>query len=184
MEPSKSKLIATNKYRSGLSLILFFSYFSLVNACTYNKELSMLKAEEGNLQSETSWTTERPPSIKEVTNAVKNDTANEKMEAMGNWWLYGPGIGHTILNLGTVVVFPPYAIYLLGNATLGLTGNEPLRIIDIIPQGPKEVVNDAIDGVCSVPGRMTSLIASRPYVETLPLVTTLEEEERNEKVLE
>lgn len=184
MQTLTSKSYATSNNRSLISLAILLVHLTLISACSHRNELSMLHQEETELQSETRWTTERPPSIKEVTDAVKNNTANEKMEAMGDWWFFGPGIGHTILNLGSVVVFPPYALYLLGNATLALTGNEPVRIIDIFPSGPKEVVNEAIDGVCSVPGRMTSLIASRPYVETLPLVISQGEKELQNKLSE
>lgn len=115
-----------------------------------------------------SWDLESPPSIKEISKAVKNDTANDQLKGVGEWWLFGPGLGHSILNIGTAVLFPPYALYLLGNAGLALAGEEPIRIVNILPEGgPREAVNNTLDGICSVPGRITSGIAQRPYVETL-----------------
>jgi hypothetical protein len=120
--------------------------------------------------SEKRWTSEHPPSMEEITRAVKNDTASQQMAGMGEWWLFGPGLGHSILNIGTAVVFPPYALYLLGNAGLALAGKEPLRIIDILPETPRGIVSQSIDEVCSVPGRLNAAVARRPYVDTIPLI--------------
>ncbi len=113
------------------------------------------------------WDLEHPPSIKEISKAVKDDTAGEQLEGIGTWWLFGPGLGHSILNIGTAVLFPPYALYLLGNAGLALAGEEPIKIVNILPHGPRELVSNSIDSVCSVPGRITSAVAQRPYVEQL-----------------
>jgi hypothetical protein len=158
------------------SLFHFFLILALFStaACSSHSIHSFSKDHDlvahTSAHSEKRWTSEHPPSIQEITRAVKNDTANQQLAGMGEWWLYGPGIGHSILNIGTAVVFPPYALYLLGNAGLALAGKEPVRIIDILPERPREIVSHSIDGVCSVPGRINAAIARRPYVDKITFI--------------
>ncbi|HMO17875.1 MAG TPA: hypothetical protein PKA63_06730 [Oligoflexia bacterium] len=118
--------------------------------------------ESGSLKP---WTLDRPPSMNEVREVVKNGEADKHLSAMGDWWLYGPGMGYAMLNLGTVLLFPPYALYLLGNAALSISGNEPVRLIDVIPEnGGREVVEGVLDEVCSVPGKLNAAIAGRDFI--------------------
>lgn len=96
-------------------------------------------------------------------------TEQDVQKAVGNWF-YGPGLGQTVLNVGAVVAFPPYAVYLIGNAGLSLAGFQQLFITDLLPEQPREVVLTAYDGVTSVPGRMTSFVAGRDYYQPQPNV--------------
>lgn len=65
-----------------------------------------------SFNSET-WQTDKPPSIGEITKAVNEKKVDEKLDGMKDWWLYGPGMGKTILNVGTTIIFPPMlSIYL------------------------------------------------------------------------
>ena len=90
---------------------------------------------------------------------------SEQLSNSGHKWFYGGGIGRTIANVGTVVVFPPYALYLLGNAGLALAGYSPLYVSDLLPEQPREYVLGAYDGVTSVPGRLNALIAGESFQE-------------------
>lgn len=95
--------------------------------------------------------------------AVENKDLGKKIEGMKDWWLYGPGMGKTLLNIGTTVVFPPYGLYLLANAGLSLSGYQPIKPIEAIPEGPKEVINEAFDDIVSVPGKISAIVANREY---------------------
>ncbi|MFN8388733.1 MAG: hypothetical protein U0136_00415 [Bdellovibrionota bacterium] len=108
-----------------------------------------------------------PPSFKEiVANAeerARDGTADDQLSEFGNRWFYGGGVGRTIANVGTVVVFPPYALYLLGNAGLALAGYQPVHVTEALPDPARDTVNEIYDGVTSVPGRITSAIAGKPF---------------------
>lgn len=78
-------------------------------------------------------------------------------------WFYGQGVGVFSLNIGTVVLFPPYALYLLLNAGIGLSGYEPISPISYIPGVPGDYVRASYDAITSVPGRATSGIAGEPF---------------------
>ena len=93
---------------------------------------------------------------------------NGALKEAGSQWLYGPGLGQTATNVGTVVVFPPYALYLLGNAGLSLAGFEQLYITKLLPQAPRKHVLDFYDGITSVPGRLSALVAGKEYYQPEP----------------
>ncbi len=78
-------------------------------------------------------------------------------------WVYGHGIGETALNIGTAVVFPPYALLLVGNAGLVLSGHEPLRLSEALPGGLREGWRGVYDGVTSVPGRVSAGINDEEF---------------------
>ena len=78
-------------------------------------------------------------------------------------WFYGQGLGATSLNVGTVVLFPPYALYLLLNAGLGLSGYEPIQPLSYVPGEPGDYVRASYDAITGVPGRATAGIAGEPF---------------------
>ncbi|MBP9837310.1 MAG: hypothetical protein KBC84_01205 [Proteobacteria bacterium] len=91
---------------------------------------------------------------------IKTDT---QLEQVGSNWFYGQGIGKTTLNVGTAIAFPPYLIYLVGNAGLSLAGYQPLSISGILPEDSKNFVDKVYDETTSVPGRITSGVAGVEY---------------------
>ena len=91
------------------------------------------------------------------------EEADEQLARFGNHWFYGPGMGQTMANVGTVIAFPPYALYLLGNAGLTIAGYEPVYITEALPEKPRRYVLGAYNGVVSIPGRITSAIAGESY---------------------
>lgn len=97
----------------------------------------------------------------------KSNTQNQKLEEFSSAWLYGHGMGRTMLNVGTVIVFPPYALYLLGNAGLQLAGYEELRLSALLPEPAEELFSGAYNGVTSVPGRISAEIAGREFDDRL-----------------
>lgn len=106
----------------------------------------------------------QPMSFHEITR-YSSETPPEELQAQleqqAESWLYGPGIGRTMLNIGTTIVFPPYGLYLLGNAGLALAGLDPVYLTDILPETPRQEVLSVYDRVASVPGRVAASIAGR-----------------------
>ena len=93
------------------------------------------------------------------------DEANKELEKQGENWLYGPGFGSTTLNIATCIVFPPYILYLLGNAGLEMAGYEPIHITDAVPDPANESVNEVYNQVVSVPGRIAAETAGEEFRE-------------------
>jgi hypothetical protein len=110
---------------------------------------------------------ERPVSIPALatgeTKPPEPEEFSEQLRTSGRKWLYGGGLGRTMVNVGTVVVFPPYVLYLLGNAGLALAGYEPLHMTSLLPDTPRQYVDDAYDATTSVPGRTVSFVAGEEY---------------------
>ena len=111
----------------------------------------------------------RPPSFKQITAAAAerpptSDELSQQLAVAGHRWFYGQGIGTTMLNVGTVVLFPPYALYLLGNAGVAFAGYEPLYVTDALPEPAKKEVLGLYNGVTGVPGRLNALVAGERFV--------------------
>jgi len=103
----------------------------------------------------------------DLESAVEKPLPPEKSEELlgevGNNWLYGQGIGNTAATVGTVVLFPPYALLVLGNVGLEAAGYEPLWLSDALPAKGRQAWHTAYDGVTSGPGRLAASIAGREY---------------------
>ena len=69
-----------------------------------------------------------------------------------------------MLNVGTVVLFPPYALYLLGNAGVAFAGYEPMYVTDALPEPARKEVLGLYNGVTGVPGRLNALVAGERFV--------------------
>ena len=112
-----------------------------------------------------------------TTNSLADDSVSEKQDlakeltlsGLGSRWLYGQGLGTSMVNISTSILFPPYAVYLLGNAGLEIAGLQTLYATDALPEKPRSFVLEFYDGVTSVPGRLAALIAGRAYHEKKPL---------------
>ena len=93
------------------------------------------------------------------------EEANRKLAQFGHDWFYGGGLGRTTLNVGAVVLFPPYALYLVGNACLQLADKDPIYVTDALPEKPREGVLRVYDEFTSVPGRITAGVSGEEFVE-------------------
>lgn len=91
------------------------------------------------------------------------DQAQELLGEMGSNWLYGQGVGQTVLNAGAIYVFPPYGLYVLGNSLLSFTGYEPLYVSNLLPDEEKKQFNVFYDNLTSAPGRVNAAIAGKEY---------------------
>ncbi len=98
----------------------------------------------------------RQPLSPEETKALLNDAA-------GNWF-YGQGMGRTMMQVGAIVVFPPYALFLLGNAALTAGGYQPLRFSDALPPDGRDRFLTFYNDVSSGPGRFSAALAGREFI--------------------
>lgn len=112
---------------------------------------------------------EKPPEegdheiIELVKKPISPEKSGELLKQTGGNWFYGQGIGETAVNVGTSVVFPPYAIYYLGNMALSVAGYEPLYVTNALPEDSRDAVNGVYSGVTSAPGRLTAAVAGEEF---------------------
>jgi hypothetical protein len=72
-------------------------------------------------------------------------------------------LGDAAVNLGAVIVFPPYLIYLIGNTALSLSGYEPVTVSSLLPEEEGKAWSNGYDRVVSGPGRVVAATAGREY---------------------
>lgn len=137
------KIKGTAIFRFTFQVIMVIS----VSACSLLKE-----KKEPQIDFQTAVEKPLPP-----------EKTEELLEEVGSNWFYGQGLGETALTAGTIIVFPPYAIYVLGNGILSLSGYEEIRVTDALPDQEKEQWNSAYNTVTSGPGRLTAAIAGKEF---------------------
>ena len=110
---------------------------------------------------------EKPKSDQDELSAVSkpmsSEQAKEVLGEVGSNFAYGPGLGDAAVNLGAVIVFPPYIVYLLGNTALSLSGYEPVTVSSLLPEEQGKAWSHGYDTVVSGPGRMVAAAAGREY---------------------
>jgi hypothetical protein len=94
---------------------------------------------------------------------MSSDQAKEVLSTVGGNFAYGSGLGDAALNVGTAVVFPPYALYLVGNAVLSLSGYEPVTIASLLPEEDGKKWSNTYDSLVSGPGKVVAAVAGREY---------------------
>ena len=105
-----------------------------------------------------------PPPLEDVQlKPLTPEESKEMLGTLGEDYIYGPGLGETALAAGGVILFPPYALVLLGNAALSLSGYDTIGVGTLLPEKEEKAWDSMYDGVVSVPGRVTSGIADTPY---------------------
>lgn len=107
-----------------------------------------------------------PQKIDETSLVGKQLSPQESEELLANVgqnYIYGPGLGETILNVGTAVAFPPYLIYLVGNAVLSISGYEPLSVARALPDETGKAWSETFDEAVSGPGRVVAAVAGEEY---------------------
>ena len=110
---------------------------------------------------------EKPKSQVDEMSAVgkpmSNDQAKAVLGEVGGNFAYGPGLGDAAVNLGAVIVFPPYILYLLGNTALSLSGYEPVTVSSMLPEEQGKAWSNGYDTVVSGPGRVVAATSGREY---------------------
>lgn len=105
----------------------------------------------------------KPSELAIVGKPMPPEKAKEVLSELGQNFAYGPGLGDAALNIGTAVVFPPYAIYLLGNVLLSVSGYEPVTVASLLPQEQGQAWSNTYDSVVSGPGKVVAAMAGREY---------------------
>lgn len=95
--------------------------------------------------------------------ALNKEERDELLREVGGNYVYGQGLGKTMLNVGSVVLFPPYAAYLLGNTVLEYSGYEPMEISSALPDTGRESWKQMYETVTSAPGRVVAAVAGEEY---------------------
>jgi hypothetical protein len=98
-----------------------------------------------------------------VSKPMSSEQAKEVLGEVGSNFAYGPGLGDAAVNLGAVIVFPPYILYLLGNTALSLSGYEPVTVSSLLPEEQGKAWSNGYDTVVSGPGRVVAAAAEREY---------------------
>ena len=102
--------------------------------------------------------------LREVNNKeLSPETSREVLNQMAGNWFYGQGVGETLLNVGTVAAFPPYAAVVVGNTVLSVAGYEKIGVSTVLPKEDKKAWNSFYDGVTSGPGRLNAAVAGKDY---------------------
>lgn len=104
-----------------------------------------------------------PSGVDMVGKPMPPDKAKEVLSTAGSNFAYGPGLGDAAVTVGTVVVFPPYALYLLGNAVLSLSGYEPVTVSSMLPEEQGKAWSNTYDSMVSGPGKVVAAMAGHEY---------------------
>jgi hypothetical protein len=91
------------------------------------------------------------------------EETQEMLAEAGSNWLYGHGFGSTVITVGTIALFPPYALYIIGNSVLAVSGEDPVRFSDVLPADEQSRWEEFYDNVASGPGRLAAAIAGREF---------------------
>lgn len=106
---------------------------------------------------------DKPSGLDVVGKPMTSEQAKEVLGTVGGNFAYGSGLGDAALNVGTAVIFPPYALYLLGNAVLSVSGYEPVTISSLLPEEDGKNWSKTYDTMVSGPGRVVAAMAGREY---------------------
>ena len=91
----------------------------------------------------------------EKTKAILKDVSQN--------WVYGDGIGKSIFHVGATIAFPPYALALLGNTAISLSGYQPLGVSYFLNEEQKPGWDSFHSNLFSGPGRLISALSGEEY---------------------
>lgn len=160
-------MLNIDKYQICIALLLIFTSCSTREPqYYYPEETSQNQEPELYQRARLDYQADRQDQRIEENREVEEEVGtDEQLNQYAMNWLYGQGMGKTLTNVGTVVIFPPYAFYVLGNAGLSVLGYEPLYITNILPETSRKPVLQVFNGVTSVPGRITAKVVGEEFQE-------------------
>lgn len=136
-------------------LARFLPVLPLLSGCLLLAGCGVLKERQPDPQTDAILAATRKP--------LSDEQAKRLVSDSGESWLYGEGLGATALNIGGAIAFPPYAIYMLANGVISLSGYQPLNISDMLPDEERDAWQSAYHGVASGPGRLAAAAAGEEF---------------------
>lgn len=104
-----------------------------------------------------------PSGLDIVGKPMTSRQAKEVLGTVGGNFAYGSGLGDAALNVGAVVLFPPYVLYLLGNAALSVSGYQPITVSSLLPEEDGKQWAETYDKMVSGPGRVVAAMTGHEY---------------------
>lgn len=99
-----------------------------------------------------------------LTHELTPEESKKILSTAGDSVVYGPGIGDLTLKTASVILFPPYGLYLLGQAVWGLsTGDRAPEITDLLPDEDKKTWDSTYTEIVSGPGRVNAAFAGKEF---------------------
>jgi hypothetical protein len=136
--------------------------FINVLSCTSLILLMACSAKSSQNSSEINPTI-NPTEISKQVADLTPEQSKQAMNEVGKNWLYGDGLGSTILNVGATVAFPPYGALLLTNFALSASGYETIGVSSVLNEESKQTWNESYSTVVSGPGRVVAAVAGEEY---------------------
>ncbi len=90
------------------------------------------------------------------------EEAQKRLNEAGGDILYGSGLGQAMLNVGGIIAFPPYGIYVLGDALLNLGGYD-IKPSGALPEEEQQKWDALYSDVTSGPGRVAAAVAGTEF---------------------
>lgn len=90
------------------------------------------------------------------------EEAKAQLDEVGSNFVYGSGLGEAMINVGGIIAFPPYGIYVLGDALANLSGYD-IKPSAALPEEEQDAWDELYADVASGPGRVTAAMAGTEY---------------------
>ncbi|MCB0354068.1 MAG: hypothetical protein KDD64_11100 [Bdellovibrionales bacterium] len=98
-----------------------------------------------------------------VEQPLTQEESTELLGEVGTNFVYGPGLGETMLAAGSIVLFPPSALFFLGNAAVQMSGYDGVTVSETLGEEKAKTAEEVFDGVVSAPGRVSAFVAGTDY---------------------
>lgn len=98
-----------------------------------------------------------------VLHPLSPEQTQEMMGDVGENWLYGNGLGETAIAVGSIVAFPPAALYWIGSVAAGAAGYET-GVSAVLPEEERAQWNGFYDDISGAPGKLSAAMAGREFI--------------------
>ncbi|HMO02232.1 MAG TPA: hypothetical protein PKA79_04475 [Oligoflexia bacterium] len=104
------------------------------------------------------------PPVKEIiTTPLSAEEHNELLRETTRNIFYGEALGRTAVAAGSTIVFPPAALYWLGNLALDLAGYETIGPASFMPPEAGKEAQSLYVAIVSAPGRIVATAAGQNF---------------------
>ena len=98
-----------------------------------------------------------------ISKPLPPEKSKELVGEAGRNWLYGEGFGNTALSAGSIFLFPPYGLLILGNAIAEINGYEPVWLSDALPEEERDEWRSVYRHAAEAPGRTSATLAGEEF---------------------